>query len=84
MIPVIRAATGTISKSFTKYVRNVTGKHEIMEVQKQAILGTALRNVLVQKDERFNTGSSTICAMNRNCSIAKTLYSLKTWFVPGK
>ena len=84
MIPVIIAATGTISKSFTKYVRNVTGTHEFMEVEKQAILGTALRNVLMQKDKRFNTGSSTICTMNRNCSIAKNLYSLKTWFVSGK
>jgi hypothetical protein len=48
-IPVIIEATGTISKSFTKYLSNVPGKHEIKELQKTAILGTAhtLRKVLM-------------------------------------
>ena len=41
MIPVIIGATGTISKSFRKYVRNIPGKHEVKEPQKTAILGTA-------------------------------------------
>jgi hypothetical protein len=47
-IPVIIDATGTISKSFRKYVSNVPGNHEIKELQKTAILGTAhiLRKVL--------------------------------------
>jgi hypothetical protein len=42
-------ATGTISKSFRKYLSNVPGKHEIKELQKTAILGTAhtLRKVLM-------------------------------------
>ena len=49
MIPVIIGATGTISKSFRKYVSNIPGKHEVMELQKTAILGTAyiLRKVLM-------------------------------------
>ena len=34
-------ATGTISKSFRKYLSNIPGKHEIDELQKTAILGTA-------------------------------------------
>jgi hypothetical protein len=34
-------ATGTISKLFRKYVRNIPGNHEIKELQKTAILGTA-------------------------------------------
>jgi len=34
-------ATGTISKSFIKYVSNIPGKHEVKELQKIAILGTA-------------------------------------------
>jgi len=38
MIPVITGATGTISISFRKYLRNIPGKHEIKEVQKKAIL----------------------------------------------
>ena len=49
MIPVIIGATGTISKSFRKYVSNKPGKHEVKELQKTAILGTAhtLRKVLM-------------------------------------
>jgi hypothetical protein len=48
VIPVIIGATGTISKSFRKYVSNVTGNREVKELQKTAILGTAhiLRKVL--------------------------------------
>ena len=41
VIPVITAATGTISKSFRKYVSNIPGNHEVKELQKTAILGTA-------------------------------------------
>jgi len=46
--PVIIGATGTISKSFRKYVSNIPGNHEVNELQKTAILGTAhtLRKVL--------------------------------------
>jgi len=49
VIPVIIGATGTISKSFRKYVSNTPGKHEVKELQKTAILGTAhiLRKVLM-------------------------------------
>jgi len=49
MIPVIRGATGTISKSFRKYVSNIPGKHEVKKLPKTAILGTAhiLRKVLM-------------------------------------
>jgi len=39
--PVIIGATGTISKSFRKYVSNIPGKYELKELQKTAILGTA-------------------------------------------
>jgi len=49
VIPVIIGATGTISQSFSKYVSNIPGKHEVKELQKTAILGTAhiLRKVLM-------------------------------------
>jgi len=49
VIPVIIGATGTISKSFRKYVSNIPGKHEVKELQKTSILGTAhiLRKVLM-------------------------------------
>jgi len=41
VIPVIIGAIATISKSFRKYVSNIPGKHEVKELQKTAILGTA-------------------------------------------
>jgi hypothetical protein len=47
--PVITGATGTISKSFRKYLSSIPGKHDIKELQKTAILRTArvLRRVLM-------------------------------------
>ena len=49
VIPVIIGTTGTILKSFRKYGSNIPGKHEVKELQKTAILGTAhiLRKVLM-------------------------------------
>ena len=41
VIPVIIGATGTVSKSFRKYISNILGNHEVKELQKTAILGTA-------------------------------------------
>ena len=41
VVPVIIWATGSISKSFRKYMSNIPGKHEVKEIQKTAILGTA-------------------------------------------
>jgi hypothetical protein len=48
VIPVIIGTTGTISKSFRKYMSNIPGNHEVKELQKTAILGIAhiLRKVL--------------------------------------
>jgi hypothetical protein len=56
VIPVIIGATGTISKSFRKYMSNIPGKHKIKELQKTAMLGTAhvLPKVLKLKYKRFN------------------------------
>jgi hypothetical protein len=47
--PVTIGATGSISKSFRKYLSSVPGKHGIKELQKTAVLGTAhtLREVLM-------------------------------------
>jgi hypothetical protein len=49
VMSVIMGATGTISKSFRKYLSSMPGKHEIKELQKTAILGTAhvIRKVLM-------------------------------------
>jgi hypothetical protein len=40
-ISAITGATGTIPKSFRKYLSDIPGKHEFKELQKTAILGTA-------------------------------------------
>ena len=49
VIPVIIGATGIISKSIRKYMSNITGKREVMKLQKTAIVGTAhiLQKVLM-------------------------------------
>jgi hypothetical protein len=49
VIPVIIGATRTISKSSRKYVKTISGNHQVRELQKTAILGTAhiLRKVLM-------------------------------------
>jgi hypothetical protein len=48
-MPVIIGATGNVSKSFTKYLSSIPGKHKVKELQKTAILGTAhtLRKVIM-------------------------------------
>jgi RNase P/RNase MRP subunit POP5 len=48
VIPVIIGVSGTISKSFRKYVSDIPGKHDVKKLQKTAIWGTAhiLRKVL--------------------------------------
>jgi hypothetical protein len=48
VIPVIIGATGTVSNLFGKYLSSITGNHEVKELEKTAILGTAhiLRKVL--------------------------------------
>jgi hypothetical protein len=49
VIPVIKGSTGTTSKSPRQYLSNVSGKHEIKELQKTAIFVTAhiLQEVLM-------------------------------------
>jgi hypothetical protein len=41
VIPIIIGATGTITKSFRKYVSNMAGNHEVKGLQKTAIMSTA-------------------------------------------
>jgi hypothetical protein len=40
VISVIIGATGTISKTLTKFMKNIRGEYENKEIQKTAILGT--------------------------------------------
>ena len=41
VIPVVVGVTGTVKKSFRLYLSNVPGEHEIKELQKPTIFGTA-------------------------------------------
>jgi hypothetical protein len=47
-IVVTREATGTVSKSFTKYLSNLSTKHKIKELRKTAILGTLSCNYRIR------------------------------------
>jgi len=49
VIPVIIGATGSVSKSFRKYLSNIPENHEVKKLQETAILGTAhiIRKVLM-------------------------------------
>jgi hypothetical protein len=83
--PVIIGTTGTISKSFRKYLSSVPGQHGIKELQKTAVLGTAhtLGEVLMYKHKEFNIADSAICTVNSTCRVAAALCTLETWFVSG-
>jgi hypothetical protein len=84
-IPVIIGATGTISKSFRKYVSDIPGNHDVKERQKTAILGTAhrLREVLTYKNKRANAETGNRGTINNKDRIDATMYPLGTWFVSG-
>jgi hypothetical protein len=49
VIPIIIETTRTISKSLRKYLSSIPVKHEIKEIQKTAVLGSAhvLRKLLM-------------------------------------
>jgi hypothetical protein len=73
VILVIRRATGTVSKSFRRFLSNIPEKHAVKELQKIAILGTAhiLRKVLMYKYRTFIIGY-TVCPQSpigvlKNC-----------------
>ena len=79
VIPVIIGAIGTISKSLRTYVSNIPGNHEVKELQKTAILGTAhiLRKVLTWRYNGVNTGTSDVCTMNSYIRIVATQCSMR-------
>jgi hypothetical protein len=85
VIPVIIGATGTISKSFRKYVSNIPGSHEVKELQKTAILDTAhiLRKVLTYRCSGVSAGTSDIHTMNSYIRIVATQCFQGTWLVSG-
>ena len=77
VIPVIIGATGTVSTSLRQYLSDIPGKHEIKELQKTAVFGTAhlLREVLMSKYRTFIKGNNITCPVGF-CKISATLYTL--------
>jgi len=61
VIPLLTGATGTISKLFTKYLSNITGKYEIGDLQKISIMGTAhkVQKGLI-KSTKYTTGEISL------------------------
>ena len=86
VIPVITAAAGTISESFRKYPSNIPRMHEVKELHKTAIWGTAhiLRKVPVLKCRTFNVGYNITCSTNCKYRTAATLFTLNIWFASTK
>jgi hypothetical protein len=80
VIPVTRGETGTISKSLIQYLSNIPGKHEIKELQKTAILGTAhyvQRKVLMLKCKTYFTGRNNItCSTDCKYRTAATVCTI--------
>jgi hypothetical protein len=78
VIPVITGATGTISKSFRKYLSNIPGMNDIKDLEKTAAFGTAhiLREVLMYKYKTFMMGNSITYTVYCNHRLATTLYAL--------
>ena len=78
VIPVTTGTTENILKSFSQYLSNKTGKHEIKELQKQPywalhpFLDSA--NVVVQNI--LNVRSNTTCSINCKYKTATTQYTL--------
>jgi hypothetical protein len=60
------------------------GKHEVKELQKTAIFGTApCGKYCCRSTKEFNIEDNVICTTNSKRRIAATLYTLGTWFVSG-
>jgi hypothetical protein len=83
VIPVITGATGTISKSVRQYLSNISGNHEIKEIQKQPCwaLKPTTESVNVKVQNIFHGRNNITCSTNCKYRTAATIYSLETLFV---
>ena len=77
--PIIIGSNGCFSKSLSRYLGNISLRHEIKELQKTAILSTAhiLRKVLTSKYKTSIKGNNTMCTTKSNYRTAATLHTLK-------
>jgi len=82
-----KRASGIISRSFREYLNNIAGQHEIKELQKTVLLGTAHTHIGNSKCRRtkhlIDMGNTITCAINCNYRTAVILYALETCFVSG-
>jgi hypothetical protein len=83
VMQVVIGVTGNISKSFSKYLNNISGKHEIKELQSHIGHYIYTSESINVKYETFSMGNIISCAMNYNNRIAATLHTLEIWFVSG-
>jgi len=83
VVPVIIGATGTISKSFRKYLGNIPEKAPIQGTTiKTAILGTATHtrtagSTDVKVQNAGNMGNNITCSTDSKYSVAETPYTYK-------
>jgi hypothetical protein len=77
LMPVMRGATGTVSKSLRQYLSNIPGEHEIKEIQKNSHIGrcTCTEGSTNGKVRKFNMGNNFTYSANCKYSTAATVYS---------
>ena len=79
VIPVKMGATGTISKSLRQYLSNITGKHEIKELQKQSHIGYCTHvteSTNVNEQNIFHGSNNITYSTKCKYKTAATLYTL--------
>ena len=82
VIPVIRGATGTISKSLRQYLSNIPGRGG--EKKSNIAHSThATENTNVNVQNIFHRRNNITCSTKCKYRIAATQYILETWFVSG-
>jgi hypothetical protein len=77
VIPVIIGATGTMPKSFIKYLSNLLEKYRIKEQQKTVILGTShilQKALIVRVEDIFNKQNNITRGTNCKYRTAVILY----------
>ena len=71
MITVIIWATGTISRSFKKYLSNIPGKHEIRKVQKMKRKTAVFYIAHIPNSESVNIQYKTYVTLEITLHVAK-------------
>jgi hypothetical protein len=84
VMPVIIGATGTMSKSLTKYLSNVPVSTTSRNYSKQPHWHcTRTAGSTGVKYRTLSVGNSITCNIKCNCRIAATLHTVQTCFVSG-